>query len=1030
MLPSQQSRCGCFLLFHGPHHQEFQMSKAPDSNQVANRASSRKATKAPDAAPLPGSAGIQWSRISLNRLTYLFAASVCFVVLTVLAIVQPPRPTPYPTSFPVEFAFWAYPVVVNDIKRLPEVTASGASADPALHAVWVSGKQVWIAGEDGVLLHSPDAGATWKMLPPPPGQHVEFSQNRVWLGVPVVQAAGQSVPEQSTSPAVPASNTQSGAERHTSPPSSPKKEKPVGFIPQAANAPYQPAKTAQSKLDALQLSPSPAKPGGVAEPNQAPTKAGPAENVKRASATNSENQQQSQQSCSIAGRNLTAVYFDEETGYVEFAADQKSSPDILCNTGDGAVSWRTISVAPPAAAYGLAVSAASSATLPNGFKALLDPKGGIAISNGRGSITRPSHTGATLNAITFEDDHLGFAVGSAGTALKTTDGGETWFPVLQGLEGERLGDSQPHKLPAPWYYLSWVLVAAIAMPSLKKPSEADRRSEETIANIGVSDRPLEPGDADSLGYRDLALSISRFLRNENTIPPITLAITGEWGTGKSSIMNLLRGDLDSRGMKTIWFNAWHNQTEDDLFATILEAIRKQGVPQWWKTDYLPFGVRLLAIRWKSRWRLITVLLMATAFLVGIEWQHQHTVSSFFDSFQNWNHFINSLQSLSQDTMWALVICVLYAGKQLYDGLKAFGVDPAALLVSRSGATSLRDLGRQTALRQRFGAELKEVTHALGKRQRMVMFIDDLDRCMPENIRVVLEAVNFIVTSGECFVIMGMARRPVEAGIGLSFEQIAGEMAENAPSKVSAGADANAQAKSQRRDFSHQYLDKLINIEIPARPASTARYEDLVLENARLAQPAELLKRIASRGLKIILPVLVSMLLILSLARLGMLMGGRRQASDGLPTVQVGGPATTTGNGTAVQQSGRPAAAAAVPSLTVPNEARGCAPESRMRRDGRSYEGSGMRSARNPRKVQARVYSRNRCWLHSRPSTTSPRRWETTISISYTSWRATSNLSPSGRATRAQPSKCRTYLGPRPKSTSRNSRRIGRPRRSS
>ena len=116
----------------------------------------------------------------------------------------------------------------------------------------------------------------------------------------------------------------------------------------------------------------------------------------------------------------------------------------------------------------------------------------------------------------------------------------------------------------------------IAAPALRKPIEL--KAEETIANIGISDRPLEPGDPDPLGFRNLALSVSRFLRNENTVAPITIAITGDWGSGKSSIMNLLRRDLVSRGFRSIWFNAWHNQTDDDLFATILQALRKEGVP--------------------------------------------------------------------------------------------------------------------------------------------------------------------------------------------------------------------------------------------------------------------------------------------------------------------------------------------------------------------------------------------------------------------------------------------------------------------
>ena len=575
----------------------------------------------------------------------------------------------------------------------------------------------------------------------------------------------------------------------------------------------------------------------------------------------------------FVGANLYGVYFRNKLeGYVTY----NSAPSTVCHTTDGGKTW-LIELSPlplPDVPAGLRGSASSSANLQDNAEVQVGKGGSITIINRAQRSRRLSPTTADLKAIGFGGDSQGFAVGTMGTALKTNDGGLNWFPILQGLEGQLLGDRKPRKLPAPWYYLSWLVVAAVAMRGLRKPPERELQSEETIADIAVSDRPLEPTDADPLGYKDLALSISRFLRNENTVAPITIAITGEWGTGKSSIMNLLRRDLASRGLRPIWFNAWHNQTEDDLFATILQAVRKQGVPQWWELDYLPFRARLLAIRWASRWQTATILLMAIAFLAGVEWQHRndHSIANLFDSLKSWSTLLDSLKNLSKDTFWVFVVAVLYAVKHLYDGLKAFGVDPASLLASRSGTTSLSDLEKQTALRQKFAEELRDVTRALGARRRMVLFVDDLDRCMPDNIRVVLEAINFIVTSGECFVIMGLARRPVEAGVGLSFEKIAGEMTWSSTGAVEAN-----EAKNERWKFSQQYLDKLINIEIPARPASNAKFENLILDDGSSTQAAKKFDQLLRRVLKIGLPLIVSALLVCSMALTGIRVGGSKSS---------------------------------------------------------------------------------------------------------------------------------------------------------
>ena len=76
--------------------------------------------------------------------------------------------------------------------------------------------------------------------------------------------------------------------------------------------------------------------------------------------------------------------------------------------------------------------------------------------------------------------------------------------------------------------------------------------------------------------------------------------------------------------------------------------------------------------------------------------------------------------------------------------------------------------------RKFAVEFNDVTRALGKRS-LLIFIDDLDRCRPENVLETLEAVNFLTTSGECFVVIGMAREYVERCVGRAFKDIAEEM---------------------------------------------------------------------------------------------------------------------------------------------------------------------------------------------------------------------------------------------------------------
>jgi predicted KAP-like P-loop ATPase len=89
----------------------------------------------------------------------------------------------------------------------------------------------------------------------------------------------------------------------------------------------------------------------------------------------------------------------------------------------------------------------------------------------------------------------------------------------------------------------------------------------------VSDRPLEAGEPDPMDFHSIARGLSRFIRNRKTVPPLTIAISGAWGTGKSSLMNLLRTDLRERGFRPVWFNAWHYQKEENLLASLLQNVR-------------------------------------------------------------------------------------------------------------------------------------------------------------------------------------------------------------------------------------------------------------------------------------------------------------------------------------------------------------------------------------------------------------------------------------------------------------------------
>src|SRR5206468_1666617 len=119
--------------------------------------------------------------------------------------------------------------------------------------------------------------------------------------------------------------------------------------------------------------------------------------------------------------------------------------------------------------------------------------------------------------------------------------------------------------------------------------------------------------------------------------------------------------------------------------------------------------------------------------------------------------------------------------------------------------------------------------ALGERSLLV-FIDDLDRCSPSSVGDVLEAVNFLVSSGDCFVVMGMDRARVERYIAVNFEKVV----------------------QGDKEFATKYLDKLINIEVPVpEPTDDASTQILVplhLESTELGSNWRIVRQLAADSL--------------------------------------------------------------------------------------------------------------------------------------------------------------------------------------
>ena len=406
---------------------------------------------------------------------------------------------------------------------------------------------------------------------------------------------------------------------------------------------------------------------------------------------------------------------------------------------------------------------------------------------GESWVLQPNGTKANLLGVAFADDQTGWAVGQGGTILHTTNGGANWIPQ----EGFRY-----RKYPAPWFYIAASLLLPVFIWALIPISTPSTRIQDSV----TADSPVESLEDDKLGQRPLVERLSGFLQNPNTLPPLVISLQAPWGMGKSTVMRMLQSNLErNRAAVTVWFNAWHHQKEDQLLAYLLETVQKEAVPQWLSRNGIPFRVNLVRVRlfgWKHVDRLALVLGgIALVFLQRLhpEW----------------------LPGSLGHSRWLLYASPFVAALPILDALVAFKSNPDKLVDKAGGflVDTFKELVRLPSLigksdvRQEFADNLRDVVAAL-RPQRLVIFLDDLDRCKPEQVVQILEAINFLSSVAQCFLIVGADYEKVETLVANQFEPIALREAENR-----AYSTTGLDVVGLRVQYARNYLRKIVNLRL-------------------------------------------------------------------------------------------------------------------------------------------------------------------------------------------------------------------------
>ena len=137
--------------------------------------------------------------------------------------------------------------------------------------------------------------------------------------------------------------------------------------------------------------------------------------------------------------------------------------------------------------------------------------------------------------------------------------------------------------------VAFVIVLSFSMLTFVQARRRERAEPKESESNSIdlrSDAPIKDSNQAIGTAAKVATQLSNFMSHPDASAPLTFALTGNWGSGKSSIMNLVQQKLREDRCPCVWFNAWHHQNETHLFAALMECIRLQAVLRFFFTFYL------------------------------------------------------------------------------------------------------------------------------------------------------------------------------------------------------------------------------------------------------------------------------------------------------------------------------------------------------------------------------------------------------------------------------------------------------------
>ena len=355
----------------------------------------------------------------------------------------------------------------------------------------------------------------------------------------------------------------------------------------------------------------------------------------------------------------------------------------------------------------------------------------------------------------------------------------------------------------------------------KPSSSADASPTAKFPLRTLADAPVDDDAADRFRYGDIADGLARLIEEKGTATPLTIAISGPWGAGKTSLLRLVgnrvvrqRAAQKQMPAIVVWFNAWMHDAAPNLSAALAadiarHATRCRSLPvRLWH----PLPSSMLSPKERARrrfWLGVVALASSAAIYPLVYWlisPPQADVTKVRAAYGAWA------------VGWFVLVWGISALRPRVQrsvaAVAAFVDDPRSAAATGSMSEVSAQLGElireaQEGMRRAWGTS---------RLPRFVVVVDDLERCQPPKAVDVCEVAAQLLDHPDVITVLVGDLRVIAASAELKYRDAAVQSS-NDPDFAAAG-------------WGRLFLQKVVQFELELPPIPGEQLRQL----ARSAPP--------------------------------------------------------------------------------------------------------------------------------------------------------------------------------------------------